>query len=275
MAKEFFQRLRNYYLDVASVLRGDAKVASVFPNATDIGMSREKIYAEFLRRHSPSKCNVFFGGFVFGEDGSESGQLDVIITTDTAPQFNFHNEDGSGKSFSCVEGTLGVASIKSTLNKNELEESLRGIARIPLTRSLEGRVSFGIKIKDYDDWPYKIIYASDGISAETLLGHLANFYDEHPEIPIYRRPNVIHVVGKYVIFRAIKGMSQWNADTNQPEEMEEGRFYHFTRDPDLQGILWVLQGLQGRAAASTHILYSYGEIINSVNNLPSPNKKVS
>lgn len=31
MAGQFFQRLRAYYLDVAAVLRGEAKVASVFP----------------------------------------------------------------------------------------------------------------------------------------------------------------------------------------------------------------------------------------------------
>ena len=74
---------------------------------------RERIYAEFLRQHAPSKCNVFLGGFLFDDDGSESSQLDVIVTTDTAPRFDFHNPDGGGKSFSPVEGTLGVASIKS------------------------------------------------------------------------------------------------------------------------------------------------------------------
>lgn len=56
---DFFQRLRNYYQDVAAVLRGEAKPASIFPNTTDVGMSRERIYAEFLRQHAPSKCNVF------------------------------------------------------------------------------------------------------------------------------------------------------------------------------------------------------------------------
>jgi len=117
MAGTFFHRLRSYYLEVASVLRGEAKAASVFPNATDVGMARERIYAEFLRQHAPSKCNVFFGGFLFGEDGSESGQLDVLVATDTTPRFNLNNEDGAGKSFSPVDGTLGVASIKSTLDK--------------------------------------------------------------------------------------------------------------------------------------------------------------
>jgi len=132
MPDNFFFRLREYYLNAASVLRGEADAASIFPNTTDIGMSREKVYSEFLRLHAPSKCNVFLGGFLFDMNGNESKQLDIIITTDTAPRFDFHNRDGSGKSFSPVEGTLGVASIKSVLNKAELENALWGIASMTL-----------------------------------------------------------------------------------------------------------------------------------------------
>ena len=117
MSQSFFHRLRSYYMKVAEVLRGDADAASIFPNTTDVGMSRELIYADFLRQHAPSKCNVFLGGFLFDDNGVESKQLDVIVTTDTAPRFNFHNREGVGKSFSPVEGTLGVASIKSNLDK--------------------------------------------------------------------------------------------------------------------------------------------------------------
>jgi hypothetical protein len=268
MTKPFFQRLRDYYLDVGAVLRGEAKVASVFPNTTDIGMSRERVYAEFLRQHAPSKCNVFFGGFLFGDDGSESSQLDVLVTTDTTPRFNFHNSDGQGKSFSPVEGTLGVASIKSTLNKNELENALTGLASIPPTASLEGRVNFALSIKNYDDWPYKIVYASNAISSQTLLDHLNAFYTTHPDIPLNRRPNCIHVSGQYVIFRVDEGMNVWDVNTQSTEAPNVGDFRLFTREPDLQGMLWVLHGLQQRATASTHILYSYGQIINRVNGLP-------
>ena len=141
----------------------------MFPNTTDIGISRERVYAEFLRQHAPSKCNVFFGGFIFDEDGAESKQLDIIITTDTAPRFDFHNKDGSGKSFSPIEGTLGVVSVKSTLNRNELFDALEGIASIPPTRSLEGRVDALVEIKNYDDWPLKIVYASSGIAPDNFF----------------------------------------------------------------------------------------------------------
>lgn len=269
MAGQFFQRLRTYYRDVAAVLRGEANPASIFPNTTDIGMSRERVYAEFLRQHTPSKCNVFFGGFLFGEDGSETAQLDVLVTTDTTPRFNFHNKDGQGKSFSPVEGTLAVASIKSMLNKNELEDALTGIAGIPPTIPLGDRISFTFSIQNYDDWPYKIIYASDGISADSLLGHLNNYYLSNPNIPLGRRPNVIHVSGKYIIMRNISGMIQWCPEKEKKKKLKAGTFQLLTHDPDLQGILWVLDGLQQRAAASTHILYSYSEMKNRVVGLPA------
>jgi len=264
MSKPFFERLRNYYMDVAKTLRGEADAASIFLNPTDIGMSREQVYAEFLRQHAPSKCNVFFGGFLFGEDGTESDQLDVLVTTDTTPRFDFRNRDMCGKSFSPVEGTLGVASIKSTLDKRELEDALGGIAAIPETSSLKGRVSLGISIKNYDDWPYKIIYASNGISPQTLMQHLSGYYEQNSGVPLGRRPNVIHVAGKYVIFRLVAGMSVRDVGKSAEEKPDEGTFRLFTRDPDLQGMLWVLNGLQERASASTHILYSYGEIMNQV-----------
>jgi hypothetical protein len=163
MAQNFFVRLRGYYENVAAVLRGEADTAGIFPNSSDIGLAREKLYVDFLKLHVPAKCNVFLGGFLFDLDGAESRQLDVIIATDLAPRFDLHNRDGAGKSFAPVEGALAVASIKSTLNKHELEDALSGLASIPPTRSLSGRQALGFTIANYPDWPYKIVYASKGI----------------------------------------------------------------------------------------------------------------
>ncbi|MBI4316535.1 MAG: hypothetical protein HY679_11420 [Chloroflexi bacterium] len=265
MPENFFIRLREYYLNVAAVLRGEADSASIFPNSTDVGQSREKVYAEFLRLHAPSKCNVFLGGFLFDhENGNESKQLDIIVTTDTTPRFDLHNRDGSGKSFSPVEGTLGVVSSKSMLNKAELEDALLGIASIPPTSSLDGRVSFAVQIMNYEDWPYKVIYATDGIDGGTLLSHLVNFYNTHPEIPICRRPDLIHVAGKYIVIRATPGLSV-KKTSGLIETPEPGEFRLFTTDSDLQGIVWVLTQLQDLAAASTEISYSYRSLINKVN----------
>lgn len=264
MAKKFFVRLREYYIKVAEVLRGEADAASVFANTTDIGISRELVYAEFLRQHAPSKCNVFLGGFLFDDDGAESKQLDIIITTDTAPNFNFQNKDGLGKSFSPVEGSLGVVSIKSILNRAELFDALGGIASIPPTRGLGNRENPLFKIKNYDDWPVKVVYASNGIAPETLLAHLNEYYATHPEIPLSRRPNFIHVAGSCFIVRIKEGMSLSGYVPGTPNQPTIGNYHLITIDADLQAIVWTLNQLQENATASTHILFSYGSLINKV-----------
>lgn len=264
MPQNFLYRLRDYYQKVASVLRGEAEAASVFANTTDIGISRERVYAEFLKQHAPSKCNVFLGGFIFDEDGNESRQLDIIVTTDTAPRFDFHNRDGSGKSFSPVEGTLGVVSVKSTLNKNELFDALEGIASIPETKALAGRISPLLSVQNYDDWPLKIVYASNGIAPVTLLGHVQDFYTANPAVPLFRRPNFIHVAGSCVIARVVPGMTLRTPGSEISESPEVGSFVLMTRSPDLQGILWAVNQLQQAASVSTHIQYNYGVLINKV-----------
>lgn len=264
MTQNFFSRLRSYYIKVAEVLRGEADAASVFPNTTDIGMSRELAYAEFLKQHAPSKCNVFLGGFLFDDDGAESKQLDIIITTDTAPRFNFHNKDGIGKSFSPVEGTLGVVSVKSNLNRAELFNGLDGIASIPPTRPLGQRVNTLLKIQNYDDWPVKIIYASNGVAPKTLLAHLNEYYVNNSAIPLNRRPHFIHVAGSCFVARAQNGMTIHDRNLGTAAPLPLGTYHLITTDPDLQAITWTLHELQINATASTHILFSYDSILNKV-----------
>lgn len=264
MTQNFLDRLATYYTKVAAVLRGEADAASVFANTTDIGMSRELAYAEFLKQHAPSKCNVFLGGFLFDDDGAESKQLDIIITTDTAPRFNLHNNDGSGKSFSPVEGTLGVVSVKSTLNKAELFDALGGIASIPPTISLDGRLTLGMNIENYGDWPAKIVYASNGIAPQTLLAHLEEYYAENPAIPLNRRPNFIHVAGSCLIIRVMEDMRLHNRDFGSVQSSVPGTYWGTTERSDLQGIVWILNELQAKASASTHILFSYNSLANKI-----------
>lgn len=267
MTKTFYHRLKEYYTKVGEVLRGEAEASTIFPNSSDIGVSRELIYAKFLRQHAPSKCNVYLGGFLFGEDGSESKQLDVIISSDTAPRYDFHNSDGKGKSFGPVEGCLGVASIKSKLDKAQLIDSLLGIASIPPTQSLEKRLNPAFQIKDYDNWPYKVIYASDGLKDSTILAHINNFYNSNSTIPLSRRPDIIHVAGKYVIFKIVKGLSVSNKFDGSYLEVPEGSFYSFITDSDMQGMTWVIDNLQKNAIASNQIIFRYSEIINKLNEI--------
>jgi len=266
MSENCFPLLRKYFLAVAAVLRGEADAASVFPLSSDIGQARELVYARFLRQHAPSKCNVSLGGYLFDEDGATSRQIDVLVTTDTAPRFDLLKRNGIGKAFSPVEGCLGIASIKSKLDRDQLEDSLLGISSVPPTRSLEGRASFTIQIADYDDWPYKIVYATHGVDAHTASKHLEAFYAEHADIPDSRRPNLIHVAGQYALIRVVRGMRLASLATGQVDGTKPalGTYKLITSEPDLQAMLWALHALQQNAAVSTEILFDYSHLISKV-----------
>jgi hypothetical protein len=207
------------------------------------------------------------GGFLFDDDGCESKQLDIIITTDTAPRFKLNNNGALGKGFSPVEGTLGVVSVKSTLNRAELFDALDGIASIPLTKPLDGRINTFVTINNYDDWPTKIVYASRGIAPETLLLHLNEYYVNNPEIPVGRRPNFVHIAGAGLIFRVQEGMTLHNRQTGSETHLPLGSYNLVTSDADLQAVVWTLDRLQQIASASAHIHFSYGSLINKVSSL--------
>jgi hypothetical protein len=63
MTQPFYDRLETYFRKVGEVLRGEADAAAIFPNSTDLGMSRERIYADFLRHHLPAV--IFFSADFF------------------------------------------------------------------------------------------------------------------------------------------------------------------------------------------------------------------
>lgn len=261
MSKNIFQRLNEYYSKIAEVLRGEADVSSVFKNTTDKGLSREQIYVEFLKNHVPSKCNVFLGGFVFDEQGNESNQLDILITTDTTPRFKPGKSD---KSFSPIEGTLGIVSVKSKLDKQELYDALDGIASIPLTKTLNKRVMPLYSINDYEDWPFKVIYATNGINSKTLINHLNNYYKKNPTIPLHRRPNMIHVSGECFIMRVCESAKIKSHISGLEIPHKIGEFGLISPNPDLQAIIWILNQLQDKATDSSHIIFSYHYILEKV-----------
>lgn len=258
MSKPFFERLKIYYTDLGRVLRGEADAASIFPNMTDIGISRERVYAEILRLHLPSSCNVTLGGFLFDQEGNESSQIDILITNDSSLRFDFYNKDGSGKSFACIDGCVGVVSVKSNLDSPALNDCLQNIGSIPDKKPLYALPM--IQIKSYQDWPLKVIYAYEGITLPNLLKSLNEFYDEHPEIPFHKRPNLIHVAGKYVITRVSE-----DGGTTRDGTVLMPNTFHPVHDPtDVFALLHVLSEIQKLASASKYVKYEYSAVLNQI-----------
>ena len=271
MTAVFYARLKSYYLSVAAALRGEADAAAIFANSSDRGTSREAVYAEFIRQHAPSTCRVNFGGFVFGMDGTESSQLDILVVANTTPRYDFHG-NLTNKSFSPVDGTIGVVSVKSMLDKAQLEDSLNGFASIAAYSETVTSPSPLIKKPDLADWPFKIIYSTDGISLTTLLKHLNAFYEAKPEIPLGRRPNLIHVAGKYVIVRTFDKTILWNPTTKQSRPTEAGQFVAATSESDFQGLVAAVDELTKRAITATQLLFDYSHMAHQLYGAPIPQK---
>src|SRR5690606_26993894 len=170
----FVVRLRDYFEEAGQVLRGKSRAAAVFANAADIGSSREEAYAHFLRQHLPAGCEVLLGGFVFNTRGEESGQIDIIVVSDSCPRFAPLGK--GGKSFSFIDGTIGVLSIKSKLTRPDLRNALDNIASLPEPDPIERRLSPLLSITNAKDMPYKAIYASDCSSLNGILDTIRNYY---------------------------------------------------------------------------------------------------
>lgn len=262
MPSPFFERLKIYFSKVGEVLKGEADAASIFPNPTDIGTSRERIYAEVLRHHLPKSCVVSLGGFLFDMEGNESKQIDLIMLNDMALQFNFHNPEGRGQSFACIDGCVAVASIKSRLNTNQLIDALDNIASLPNKADLGDRKNPFVEIRNYDDWPYKIVYASDGFEIDKALKTINTFYEENKTVPNNKRPNIIHVCGKYNIIRVGK-----NATTRGGAEIAENTFWGHSDASDAYSLMYTISNIQNILLSSSQVFCNYADLINK---LPFP-----
>jgi hypothetical protein len=260
--ENFFDRMKDYLSNVAKVLKGEAESSSIFPNSTDIGSSREKIYAKFLTNHVPSCCNTIFGGFLFDDLGNESKQIDIIVYNSLCPQYNFHNSNGAGKSFTSIDGTIAVVSVKSTLNSSELENALENIASLPNKKAYDKVGNKLIKFDGYEDWPYKILYANSGISMDAAKLAVENYYKKHHEIPIHKRINQIHVSGNYVGLRVYPG------GTLSDGTILDANSYWFCNysDPDVQALCTAMYSIQKIALASQQLFYNYDEIYEGILN---------
>ena len=195
-----FEGLRDYYQGIANSFSNEKLSSAVFPNATDKGLSREDILLEFLCNHLPKRCEAIKGGFIFDSAGNMSNQIDIIVTNDLTLQFRQFDRIGqSGKSFNCVEGCICALSIKTMLDKAGLDDSLENLASIPLMTDMSNRVNPLVGNKEkLQNLPFNVVFAFDGISVDTILSHINEFYTTQ-STPYARKANLIIVNNKYVI----------------------------------------------------------------------------
>ena len=264
MKRDVFGDLKEYYSSVAIELSGRARQAGLLQNPTGVGTEREEVYRTFLERHLPKICDVFLGGYVFDLQGNSSSQMDVIVTGGKAPRFRL---PAGNHYIAPVEGTIAIAEIKSRLDRDSLQDSLEKCASIPAMPDQKGIVPPLLKIEEdsWQDTPYKIVFAYDGIDANTICGYITSFYDSHRHIPLARRPNIIHVLGKYMISRTTPNMTVLDPNgqpaTDQPNV---GQYYPFDTDSDVSALGWTLNEIQNKASLESVLLFKYDEWHNRI-----------
>ncbi len=265
---KFHLTLYRYFEDVAARLKHQASQAgNALTNSADVGSEREDIYRDFLVNHVPVACDVIRGGFLYGMNGEQSGQLDLLVTSDTTPRFDLRGQK-NGKQFAPVDGCLAVISVKSKLNTRELEKALLEFSRIPAKATDRPKTVYRTVIHDYADWPFKVLYASDSISLGAIKKALMKFYEDNPNIPLSSRPNLIHVVGQWAIFRSTE-LAELYSDGKVVSE--KGDWYAEQIQPDVLALATVLHRIQENAAGARYLQIDFGSMINDVLDAGHPN----
>ncbi|MCY4639405.1 MAG: hypothetical protein OXC94_03575 [Chloroflexi bacterium] len=263
MGANVFGDLKEHYQTLAESLRVQADEAGVLKTSSDVGTQREDLFRSFLERHLPKSVDVFLGGYVFSLDGQASKQIDVVVTTGVTPRFRLR--DGS-RFIAPLEGAIGIAEVKSRLDKESLRDALSKCASIPAMPSKGNSVPPILKVPDarWNENPFKVVFAYEGIGAPSLMEHIREFYAENPSIPHERRPNIIHVLGKYSLLRATP---RWHLETldgavsdSQPDI---GEFIRLPGD-DISAIMITIQELQQSAFAFSLIFFKYDAWYNEI-----------
>ncbi len=225
-------RIQNYFNGVADKIASASLIASTAQHRPDIGSNREDIVRDFLLRHLPRRLYASLGGQVISHNGSESGQIDVIVSNDLGVRF-----DENEKTFVTTESVAGAITVKTTLNQASLIDALTNLSSIP-EPSME---AFGFKILKtgsseafLERHPSLYVFAYEGISGETCLAHVNAFYSNHPNIPYRRYPKGIVVNRKYMI-RFFRSETRASTGCVIPKDT----FYLMPLEEDLRGFPFV------------------------------------
>ena len=256
MAQEFTHRLKGYMNGIIKALNGQADASTIFPNTTDNGQSKERVFGDIIKQHAPASCSVFQGGFLFNLDGGESNQVDLIVTDNSSLKFDMFIRNGEGKAFACIDGAIAAISVKSQLSKHDLFDALQNIASIPQSTPLGSHnADPHVAMDGMDDGLLKVIVALDGVKHETAKQHLNEFFTAHPSIPLNRRPNYIWVVGKYCWVKLRSPLVNDDGVLQQA-----GVFCLRTLESDIYCLCEILLTIEKLSRLHRHIFYDYTPI---------------
>ncbi len=163
--------------------------------------------------------------------------------------------------FALVDGCIAVASAKTHLDKKELLDSLDAFASIPQQRPLaEHKPMPLLQVPSYENWPFRVIYATSAISSDTLHQHIVDYYSSHPEIPINRRVDLVHVLGDYHFIR----VGETGAQTANGLSVAPHSFHRGPPKVDSYPFVYAIDKVTAIASATKFIAYDFHLLLEKV-----------
>ncbi len=232
--------IKEYFNSLADVLSANSQSASLSRHRSDSGSNREELLISILNKHLPRTLMAISGGAVVNLDGHLSKQIDVIVKNDLFPRFEQHDK-------SCVltESVAGVISVKSTLDKRALEDSIENVASVPgfsnetLSLANSSIVRSDLQETFVSNWPFRAVFAYDSIEPETIYQHALAFYNENSG-RVHTFPEMI-VVNKRLCIRYLRDGGKLSDGTPLPPKyMNPSLLTPETQGYPLAGIITTL-----------------------------------
>lgn len=225
-------RIQNYFNAIADKIACESAIAGTAGHKPDIGSNRERIVENFLAKHLPRRLRASIGGQVISHSGTESKQIDIIVSSDIGVRF-----EENDRTFITTESVAATISVKSYLDKAALFDSLDNLMSVP-PPSAE-LLSFKLlKPGSFEEFsmrhPSSYVFAFDGVEVQTCMDHLKTYYTDHPAIPHNRYPKGVIVNKKYMIL-----FSRFPVTTKSGKVVEANSFYPMPIADHLSGYPYV------------------------------------
>jgi hypothetical protein len=164
------------------------------------GRNNEHVLAAFLNEHLPKRYWISTGK-VIAADGRESGQVDLIVHDRiTTPAF----VEARAWSLVPVESVYAVLSVKTTLNKEELRDSLESISKVralPRTAAIRYDSNHMVSLREDETLrPRGFVFAFKSSWATPESAEKA-FQDLLSEFDDSLRPNAVCALDQCLIIR--------------------------------------------------------------------------
>lgn len=200
-----FKDLLNHFQAESDKISNILSETAIHDNRSDLGDIRENLLMDVLKRYIPSKFNIEKGGFLFDIEGNKSKQLDILITTEHTLKF-LHTVEENSKTFNCIEGCVAVISMKTNLNKSDLNDSILNLDSIPKIKKFAKHPIYTNIDELVKELPLKIIFALRGSDYKTTWKNLHEILEEN-NITAEQSPDFIVINNEFTIAKRRKAYS--------------------------------------------------------------------